>query len=212
MLCVNSVQRRFQISDYKFFQSDTAPYESRKHSVAEISQQITTGPKCARTDYKHEGEKSEALEMCIRILLGPQKTCRQITKQNMLCPLLMRQGAALGAGRETLRPREGPEGVGLSWGSRRRQPGTPGGRDVAQRPVEIVRARRWWRHLRRRWASAAGSGVLQQHGSFERRICCSDSCCWTELRVPWKVWTFPVVLGGGPLVVGEACGTGCIQW
>ena len=86
MLCVNSVQRRFQISDYKFFQSDTAPYESRKHSVAEISQQITTGPKCARTDYKHEGEKSEALEMCIRILLGPQKTCRQITKQEMLCP------------------------------------------------------------------------------------------------------------------------------
>ena len=86
MLCVNSVQRRFQISDYKFFQSDTAPYESRKHSVAEISQQITTGPKCARTDYKHEGEKSEALEMCIRILLGPQKTCRQITKQNMISP------------------------------------------------------------------------------------------------------------------------------
>ena len=43
MLCVNSVQRRFQISDYKFFRSDTAPYESRKHSVAEISQQITTG-------------------------------------------------------------------------------------------------------------------------------------------------------------------------
>ena len=86
MLCVNSVQRRFQISDYKFFQSDTAPYESRKHSVAEISQQITTGPKCARTDYKHEGEKSEALEMCIRILLGPQKTCRQITKQEMLSP------------------------------------------------------------------------------------------------------------------------------
>ena len=86
MLCVNSVQRRFQISDYKFFQSDTAPYESRKHSVAEISQQITTGPKCARTDYKHEGEKSEALEMCIRILLGPQKTCRQIAKQEMLSP------------------------------------------------------------------------------------------------------------------------------
>ena len=86
MLCVNSVQRRFQISDYKFFRSDTAQYESRKHSVAEISQQITTGPKRARTDYKHEGEKSEALEMCIRILLGPQKTCRQITKQNMLCP------------------------------------------------------------------------------------------------------------------------------
>ena len=24
--------------------------------------------------------------MCIRILLGPQKTCRQITKQNMLSP------------------------------------------------------------------------------------------------------------------------------
>ena len=93
MLCVNSVQRRFQISDYKFFQSDTAPYESRKHSVAEISLQITTGPKCARTDYKHEGEKSEALEMCIRILLGPQKTCRQITKQNMLCPSMRERSA-----------------------------------------------------------------------------------------------------------------------
>ena len=86
MLCVNSVQRRFQISDYKFFQSDTAPYESRKHSVAEISQQITTGPKRARTDYKHEGEKSEALEMCIRILLRPQKTCMQITTWEMLYP------------------------------------------------------------------------------------------------------------------------------
>ena len=89
MLCVNSVQRRFQISDYKFFQSDTAPYESRKHSVAEISQQITTWPKCARTDYKHEGEKSEALEMCIRILLGPQKTCRQITQWEMLSPSMV---------------------------------------------------------------------------------------------------------------------------
>ena len=69
MLCVNYVQRRFQISDYKFFRSDTAPYESRKHSVAEIAQQITTGQKCARTDYTREGENSEALEMCIRFLL-----------------------------------------------------------------------------------------------------------------------------------------------
>ena len=124
----------------------------------------------------------------------------------------MRQGAAMGAWRETSRPGEGPEGVGLSWGSRRRQPGTLGGRDVAQRPVETVRARRWRRRLRRCWASAASSGVLQQRGSFELRMFCSESCCWTELRVPWKFWAVPVLLEVvcrlrvRPVVSGAICG------
>jgi len=40
------------------------------------------GQKGASTDYTREGENSEALEMCIIILPKPQKTCRQITKQN----------------------------------------------------------------------------------------------------------------------------------
>ena len=85
----------------------------------------------------------------------------------------MRQGTTLGAARKAARLRELPESVGLSRGNRWRQPGTTGGRDVARNSACIVRARRWWRRLRRPWASAAGTGVQQRHSDFERRIFCS---------------------------------------
>ena len=64
------------VSDFRFkiLPSDAAPHRSRENTPLQKSQSIiATGPQRAKTDYKREGEKSEALEMCIRILLGHQK-------------------------------------------------------------------------------------------------------------------------------------------